>query len=128
MAEQDLPDILSGRDLVDAQVGFLRANLTHADKKVPVYLGRLPRGAIMLSCQVFTKTVMNDTKVQIGKVAGGKDICELEAKAVGVKSHTFTENKMFVDNDKELPVYATLDKDNLGSGECVVILTFVTNR
>lgn len=128
MAEQDLPDILTGRDLVDAQVGYLRANLTHLDKKVPVYMGRLPRGAIMLTCQAFTKTVMNDAKVQIGKTGGAKDICELEVKTVGVKSHTFTEDKMFVGNDKELPVYATLDKDNLQTGEAVVILTFVTNR
>lgn len=127
MAEQELPEVMAGRDLVDAQVGFLRANITHANKKIPVYMGRLPRGAVILTCQAFTKSVLNDAKVQVGKTAGGKDICELEVKAVGVKSHTFSENKMFVDADKEWSIYATLDKE-VNSGECVVVLTFVTNR
>lgn len=128
MAADKLPDALVGRNNHSQEVSFLRANLKHDNKKVGVLMGVLPRGAIILSCQAFTKAVMADAKVQIGHSSGAKDICELEVKAVGVKTHTFTEDKMFVPKDSEWPVYATLDKDNLQSGEAVVILEYVTDR
>lgn len=127
MAADKIPNALVGRNIHSQEVSFLRANLTHENKKVGVPMGVLPRGAIILSCQAFTKTAFNDTKAQIGYKEGSKDICELEVKAVGVKTHTFTEDKMFVPKDEEWPIYVTLDKE-VASGEAVIVLEYVTDR
>lgn len=128
MATDKYPDIIVGRELSTQQVHFFRLNLTYSSKKRPVYIGTLPKNSIILSCSVYTKTAFNDTKVQIGTSSDAKSICELEVKQVGVKSHTFTEDKMFVSKTKEMEIYATLDKDNLASGEAVLVIEFVPDR
>lgn len=127
MAEK-LPDLVIGRDNTTQQVSFFRVNMDHSNKKVPVLVGALPKNAVMTNVSAYTKTALSETKVQLGTKPGGKEICELEVKAIGVKSHTFTEDKMFVPKDSEVTLYATLDKDTATAGEFVLVVEFVTDK
>lgn len=126
MAEATLPNALEGRNLFEQQVTFIRKNITAKDP-TEVKIGVLPRGAIILSIKCYVNELFNNSKLKIGSSLGGSEFGEKEIKTKSIQDYTPTDSKTFVSDSEELVLYGKRDQ-TVDSGECSVIVTFVTNR
>lgn len=120
-------ELLVGRNLHPGCVSYLRLDVTPQTARHVMYIGRLPRGSIILSITAYVSAAFAGVKLKFGTDDAVSDMSEVDIGTVGNKVLSIPAGKELIDQISEVSLYAKTTQA-VAAGQCSIVVQFVTDR